>query len=108
MTSLTQKRCVPCEGGEAPLKEDEIAKYMPMVPEWDLEDGKLVRKFKFKDFKEAIAFINKVADLAEEEQHHPNITLWGWNKVKITYFTHAINGLHLNDFIMAAKIDQLS
>ena len=89
------------------MKDEEIQKYMPMIPGWTLEEGKLVRRFKWKNFKEAISFVNKVADLAESENHHPNILVYGWNKVKITYFTHAINGLHLNDFIMAAKINTL-
>lgn len=89
------------------MNAEEIQKYIGMIPQWKIEEGKLVRKFQFKDFKEAISFINKVANLAEEEQHHPNILLWGWNKIKITYFTHKINGLHLNDFIMAAKINTI-
>ncbi|MBI2611481.1 4a-hydroxytetrahydrobiopterin dehydratase [Candidatus Gottesmanbacteria bacterium] len=105
MSDIAQKTCVPCQGGIPPMKQEEIKKHMPEVPSWELEEGKLVRRFKFKDFKEAIAFINRVADLAEQEQHHPNINLWGWNKVKITYYTHKINGLHQNDFIMAAKIN---
>ncbi|MBI3379376.1 4a-hydroxytetrahydrobiopterin dehydratase [Candidatus Gottesmanbacteria bacterium] len=102
---LTIKKCVPCEGGVEPMKEDEVQKYLPMVTQWILEEGKLVRRLRFKDFKEAIAFVNKVADLAESEQHHPNITVFGWNNVKLTCFTHKIKGLHLNDFILAAKID---
>ncbi len=90
------------------MKEEEIKKYLPQVPNWELEEGKLVRRSKFKDFKEAIAFVNKVAVLAEKEQHHPNISVYGWNKVKLTCFTHKINGLHENDFILAAKIDKLA
>lgn len=105
MTYLAQKKCIPCQGGVAPLTEEEIQKYLPMVAQWVLEEGKLVRRFQFKDFKEAIAFVNKVADLAESEGHHPNILVFGWNKVKLTCFTHAIKGLHLNDFIFAAKVD---
>ncbi|MCL4338522.1 4a-hydroxytetrahydrobiopterin dehydratase [Patescibacteria group bacterium] len=105
--SLTSKKCIPCEGGAAPLIAEEIEKYMPLIPQWMLEEGKLVRRFQFKDFREAIAFVNKVADLAEREGHHPNISVYGWNKVKLTCFTHAIQGLHLNDFILAAKTDQI-
>ncbi len=105
--SLTSKKCVPCEGGVAPLTEEEIKKYMPLVPQWVLEEGKLVRRFQLKDFREAISFVNKVADLAESENHHPNIAVYGWNKVKLTCFTHAIKGLHLNDFILAAKTDRI-
>ncbi len=107
MNNLTQKHCVPCEGGVEPIKPEEITKYMPMVTGWELEEGKLVRRFKFKNFKDAIAFVNKVADIAETEGHHPNILVFGWNKVKLTNFTHAINGLHQNDFILAAKVNQL-
>ena len=73
-----------------------------------MEEGKVVRRFKFKNFKEAINFVNKVADLAEEEDHHPNISIYGWNKVKLTFFTHAIKGLSENDFIMAAKVNQIT
>lgn len=105
MSDLTTKTCVPCEGGVAPLTKEEIQKYLPMLPQWVLEEGKLVRRFKFKDFKEAISFVNKVADLAESEGHHPNILVFGWNKVKLTCFTHKIKGLHLNDFILSAKVD---
>lgn len=118
MSTLSQKHCVPCEGGVEPLKTDEIKKYMPMVPGWELEEvppqrdpasgeRKLVKRFKFKNFKEAINFVNKVADIAEGEGHHPNILVYGWNKVKLTNYTHAINGLHLNDFILAAKINNI-
>ena len=107
MSDLTQKKCIPCQGTVAPMKEEEINKSLPMVPDWTLEERKLVRRFKFKNFKEAIAFVNQVADLAEEEQHHPNISVFGWNNVKLTCFTHKIKGLHLNDFILAAKANQL-
>lgn len=106
-TNLTQKHCVPCEGGVAPLKDMEVEKYLPMVPDWQLEEGKLIRRLKFKNFRETISFTNKVADIAEGENHHPNILIYGWNKVKLTNFTHAISGLHLNDFILAAKIDAM-
>lgn len=104
--NLSQKKCVPCRGGVAPMKEEEIKKYMPMIPDWTWEEGKLSRRFQLKNFKEAIAFVNKVAEIAEIEQHHPNISVYGWNKVKLTLFTHKIKGLHLNDFILAAKIDR--
>lgn len=107
MNDLTKKRCVPCEGGEPPLVDNKVEKLLPQVPEWALEEGKLVRRFKFKDFREAVDFINRVADLSEEENHHPNISLYGWNKVKLTFYTHAINGLSENDFIMAAKVDKI-
>lgn len=106
--SLTTQKCVPCEGNVQPFNAQQIEIYKPQVPEWQLIDStKLTREFKFKNFKEAIAFINKVADIAEAEGHHPDIDLHGWNKVTFTLWTHAIKGLFLNDFILAAKIDEI-
>ena len=107
MTDLTTKKCVPCEGGTPPLSENEVNKLLPQVSNWTLEEGKVIRRFKFKNFREAIAFVNKVADLAESENHHPNISIFGYRNVKLTFFTHAINGLSENDFIMAAKVDAI-
>lgn len=106
---LTQKHCVPCEGGIPPLldqKEDELIK---QIPSWILlRDGthKIRCQFKFKNFKEAIAFVNKVAEIAESEGHHPDIYIF-YNKVQLDLFTHAVGGLSENDFIMAAKINNL-
>ncbi len=106
---LTTKKCVPCEGGDEPMTRDEFAVYVDQVKNWDIADDiKLKRMFKFKDFKAALNFVNEVGALAEEEGHHPNINLWGWNKVSITLTTHAIGGLSINDFIMAVKIDKLN
>ena len=107
MPDLTKKRCVPCEGGMPPLAYEKVRELIKEVPDWELEEGKVVRRFKFKDFKGAIDFVNKVAELAEAENHHPNISIYGWNKVKLTFFTHSINGLSENDFRMAAKINQI-
>ena len=107
---LLQKKCVPCEGGVAPLKDEEVERYLNDVPDWRLNKGdvnKIERDFTFKNFKAAMEFVNKVADLAEKEGHHPNILVHGWNKVKLILYTHAIKGLHENDFVMAAKINQL-
>ncbi|MGE5041555.1 MAG: 4a-hydroxytetrahydrobiopterin dehydratase [Candidatus Levyibacteriota bacterium] len=106
-SGLVQKKCVPCEGGVPPFTKEQIEEYKPAInPEWEVvEDGhKLKRKFKFKDFKEAMAFVNKVSGVAEEEQHHPNIEIF-YNMVNLTLWTHAIAGLSENDFIMSAKID---
>lgn len=105
---LTQKKCVPCEGGVDPLPENEIKKYLAQLKtKWDIINNKKIRKeFTFKDFKEAMQFVNKVADIAESEGHHPDIHIH-WNKVLIELWTHAINGLFENDFIIAAKIDEL-
>ena len=90
-----------------PLTPEKVKGLLSRVPQWSLEEGKVVRRFKFKNFREAITFVNKVADLAEKENHHPNISIYGWNQVKLTFFTHAINGLSENDFIMAAKVDMI-
>lgn len=116
MNDLTQKHCVPCEGGMSPLtdeKEEEMLKLIQHDPSassgWILlRDGthKITRQFKFKNFKEAIAFVNKVADLAESEGHHPDIKIV-YNKVSLDLFTHAVDGLSENDFIMAAKLNKL-
>lgn len=105
---LTSKKCVPCEGGTPPLAEDKINEFLSQVDSaWELFDNKKIkRKLKFKDFVEAMAFVNKVADLAEEEGHHPDIHIY-WNKVNLDLWTHAIGGLSDNDFIMAAKIDKI-
>jgi 4a-hydroxytetrahydrobiopterin dehydratase len=106
---LTDKKCVACEGGVPPLTEAEIANYKPEVPNWNVATDMLSisREFVFKNFKEAVAFINKVADLAESEGHHPDINLHAFRKVLITLSTHAIGGLSENDFIVAAKIDHI-
>ena len=105
---LTKKKCVPCEGGEKPLKSPELHDYMIQLRnEWKLVNEKRIQyEFKFKNFKEAIKFVNKVADLAESEGHHPDIQIH-WNKVLIELWTHAIGGLSENDFIVASKIEQL-
>lgn len=106
---LTDKSCVPCKGGEPTLEKDEIESYLTQVEGWEHKENpdKIVRDFEFKNFKEAIGFVNKVADLAEAEGHHPNIYIHSYKRVKIELWTHKIGGLHENDFIMAAKIDQL-
>ncbi len=105
---LSEMKCVPCRGGVEPLKGEEIFKMAKQISQdWKvIDEHKLEREFKFKDFKEALDFVNKVGALAEEEQHHPDIYLT-WGKVKINLWTHKINGLHTNDFILAAKIDEL-
>lgn len=102
-----QMVCEPCKGGVDPLAGDELLAYASYVPEWELvEDRKITRTFKFRNFVEALAFVNRIGALAEEMGHHPDITL-GWGKVGVTLFTHKIGGLHANDFILAAHIDKL-
>ena len=108
MNNLLSKKCVPCEGGIPPFTQEQIKQYVPLVPGWEVgENKKLQRDFKFKDFKEAMQWVNKVADLAESEGHHPDILIHGWNKVRLELTTHATGGLSENDFILAAKINVL-
>jgi 4a-hydroxytetrahydrobiopterin dehydratase len=106
---LTKKHCEPCEGGVEPLNQKETETYMSYLKEpWDVtgEGKKIEKKFKFKDFVENIKFVNKVADLAESEGHHPDLEI-SYSRLKITLWTHAIGGLSVNDFILASKIEAL-
>jgi 4a-hydroxytetrahydrobiopterin dehydratase len=107
-TNLTQKKCVPCEGGVAKFGTEKIAEYLKELKEgWEVLEGtKITKEFKFKDFKEAMSFVNKVADIANQEDHHPDISIH-YSKVEIILWTHAIGGLSENDFIVAAKIDTI-
>ena len=111
MNDLLKKKCVPCEGGAIPFDTTEIHKYQKKVDGWDIKKNGdeifyLDKKFKFKNFLESQNFIDKVGKISENEGHHPDITFgWGYAEIKIT--THAIEGLSENDFILAAKIDQL-
>lgn len=108
MENLSNKKCIPCQGGIPPLTEDEIKKYLPQIKDdWQVIDSKKLHKqFTFNNFKEAIDFTNKVAEISEEEGHHPNILI-NYNNVEIDIWTHKIDGLHENDFILASKIDNL-
>ena len=107
MTELTKKHCEACSGETPPLKAEEVFRLHQQVPEWDVTSGrKLVRRFEFEDFTEAMEFVNRVADLAESEGHHPNITI-DYRRVTFTVWTHAIDDLSESDFILAAKIDEL-
>lgn len=109
MTDLTTKQCIPCSLGAPTMTPEEIQEALPQLDnQWEvIDDSRLKRTFKFKNFKEALAFVNRIGDLAEEQGHHPDIHL-SWGKVVIEQMTHKIKGLHENDFIMAAKIDALS
>ncbi|MGH7204291.1 MAG: 4a-hydroxytetrahydrobiopterin dehydratase [Candidatus Levyibacteriota bacterium] len=104
---LTQKHCKPCEGGVKPLSTDEYGAFLrqELVGWTAFEDKMIVKDYKFKDFKAAVEFVNKVGKIAESEGHHPDINLHNWNKVTLTLTTHAIGGLSENDFILASKID---
>ncbi len=103
---LHEKKCIPCESGGTPLTEDEAKKNLAKVPNWKLNVKKIEREFVFNDFKDSMKFVNKVADLAEEEGHHPDFHVH-WNKVLVELWTHSMNGLSENDFIVAAKINIL-
>lgn len=106
-SELTNKRCIPCEGGVAPFNAEQIEEYSKQLSlKWDVIDGKITHTFELESFKDAIAFVNKVADLAENEGHHPDITIH-YKKVTIELSTHSINGLSENDFILGAKIENL-
>jgi len=110
MTDLSNKKCIPCEGGAIPFDISEIHKYQKKVDGWDIIKNEkniffLVKNFFFKNFLESQNFVNEVCKVAEEENHHPDI-LFGWGYVKINITTHAIEGLSENDFILAAKIDK--
>ena len=112
MSDLFNKKCVPCEGGILPFDISEIHKYQKKVDGWDITKNEikiycLEKSFKFKNFLESYNFINKVGKISESENHHPDI-LFGWGYAKISITTHAIEGLSENDFILAAKIDQIT
>ena len=108
-TSLAEKTCTPCRGGVPPLTPDEASRYLAQAPEWSLLDDarKIERKFRFKTFREAAGFVQRAAELAEAEQHHPDIA-FGWGYATVSLQTKKIKGLHENDFIMAAKLDGIA
>ena len=108
MSDLATKTCVPCRGGVPPLKGEELASLQEQVDGWNvIEEHHLTKTFKFRDFREALKFVNHVGELAEEQGHHPDIFL-AWGRVDVTIWTHKINGLTESDFILAAKVDQLA
>lgn len=105
---LAQKKCVPCEGNTPSLKSDEIKNLAQELNHWTIvDDIRLEKTIQFKNFRGALDFVNKVGEIAEQENHHPNISIHDWNKITLSLYTHAIKGLSENDFIIAAKIDQL-
>ena len=110
MAELRTFHCVPCRGGDPPLTADEIAELAPQAPEWQIVEEenipRLERTFKFKNFAQALAFTNRVGEIAEAEGHHPAL-LTEWGKVIVRWWTHKIKGLHRNDFIMAARTDEV-
>lgn len=109
--TLAFGKCIACRKGDSALTDSEIAQLLPQIPEWELvtQDGilRLQRVFKLKNYLEAVAFTNKITMIAEKEDHHPLIIL-EWGKVTVQWWTHVVKGLHQNDFIMAAKVDELT
>jgi 4a-hydroxytetrahydrobiopterin dehydratase len=109
MSDLSKKHCVPCEGETSPLSHSQSEEYLDEIDKWHLVEDKYIEKIlQFKDFKQALLFLNKVGEIAENEGHHPDIGIVEWNKVKIVLTTHVIGGLSDNDFILASKIDSLN
>ena len=110
MPELAQMKCVACRGGEPTVTNDEIHALHPQIPEWHVQEvdgiNRLERVFKFKNFVQALEFTNKVGAIAEEEDHHPMLVT-EYGKVTVDWWTHTIQGLHMNDFIMAAKTDEI-
>ena len=107
MSDLARKQCVPCRGGVPPLSGKELENLAKQVPHWKVINAHHIsRAFMFPDFKQALAFVNKVGAIAEEQGHHPDILL-SWGKAEVTTWTHKIDGLTESDFILAAKIDEL-
>ena len=107
MADLAERQCVPCRGGVPPMKGADIAKLSAQLPEWQVvNEHHLQRTYRFKNFAEALDFVNRVGELAEAQGHHPDIC-FGWGKAEITIWTHKIDGLTESDFVLAAKIDKL-
>jgi len=110
MAALNQEHCEACNADAPKVSDDELASLMREIPEWTpvSDDGVMMlrREFKFKNFRQALEFTNKVGEIAEAERHHPEI-ITEWGKTTVTWWTHAINGLHKNDFVMAAKTDEI-
>jgi len=106
MSELSGRKCRPCEGGMAPLARAEIDVLLAQIPGWEYTDGAIARTYSFKDYYQTMAFVNAVAWIAHRADHHPDLTV-GYNQCRVTYTTHAINGLSENDFICAARIDAL-
>ncbi|TSC62927.1 MAG: 4a-hydroxytetrahydrobiopterin dehydratase [Parcubacteria group bacterium Gr01-1014_106] len=107
--ALVKKRCVPCEGGASPLTAEEATSYLRDIPGWDLSADRrtITRTWMLQDFREALRVANRIGELAEAENHHPDLFLHSYRRLRVDLTTHAINGLSENDFILAAKINAL-
>jgi 4a-hydroxytetrahydrobiopterin dehydratase len=103
---LTKRKCVPCEGNQPKLDADQVRELLGQLSGWHARDDKIHKSFTFKDFVAAMEFLNRVAEVAESEGHHPDFALH-YNRVDFTIWTHAVGGLSENDFILAAKIETL-
>ncbi len=101
-----KKKCTPCEGSVHPLSDIQVQRFLKLVKGWKLINGKLQKSYTFKNFVEASSWLEKVKFLAEAEGHHPDIH-WTWNKITLVLWTHSINGLSENDFILSSKINEL-
>ena len=106
--NLAEQQCVACRPGAPPVSEQELEDFLSQYPKWEVieEDGipQLKRRFRFKDYSQAVSFVNQIAELAQEEDHHPALLL-EWGLVTVTWWTHVIRGLHQNDLIMAARTE---
>lgn len=103
---FAQKKCKPCEGGVPPLTQAQIQQYLERLNGWSFSEGKVTRVFTFKNYYQTVSFVNAVAWIAHQEDHHPDIE-FGYKNCRVSYSTHAINGISENDFICAAKVDRL-
>ena len=106
VSDLATRKCKPCEGGVAPLKQDEVILLLAQLKGWEVANGKIAKTYSFQNFYQTMAFVNAAAWISHREDHHPDM-LVGYNKCRVEYVTHAINGLSDNDFICAAKLDAL-
>lgn len=102
--SLSNQKCVPCEGGVPALSDERVRELLPQIPAWNLEGKMLKRTFRFKNFVKLMEFVNQMAKIAEDEGHHPDFSVH-YNILDVSVWTHAVNGLTENDFILATKID---
>lgn len=106
MSELTAKKCQPCEGGVPPLDPGQAQRLLEKLKGWTIEDGRLVKRYRFRNYYETMAFVNALAWISHREDHHPDLEV-GYNACRVAYVTHAIGGLSENDFICAAKCDAL-
>jgi 4a-hydroxytetrahydrobiopterin dehydratase len=106
MNELARKKCRPCEGGVAPLTAEQIRPMLKGLDGWALDGGMIAKTYRFKNYYETMAFVNAAAWISHREDHHPDMRV-GYNECRVSYVTHAIDGLSENDFICAAKLDAL-